>query len=47
MSIQKKISAGATVGALALGIFVVYSSIGSHVAVQAQNGAPRYKFDPD
>src|SRR5882724_13415923 len=47
MSIQKKISAGATAVVLALGMFAAYSSIGSHASVQAQSGAPRYKFDPD
>src|SRR5438477_5737907 len=47
MSIQKKISAGATAVVLALGMFAAYSSIGSHASVQAQNGAPRYKFDPE
>jgi len=46
MSIQKKVSAGASAVVLALGVFVVYST-GSHSGVQAQNGAPRYKFDPD
>ena len=47
MSIQNKVSAGATAVVLALGMFVVYSSFGSHASVQAQNGAPRYRFDPD
>jgi len=46
MSIQKKVSAGASAVVLALGVFVVYST-GSHSGVQAQTGAPRYKFDPD
>ncbi len=41
MNIQKKVRAGAVVVSIALGVFVVYVSLGA----QAQSG-PRYVFDP-
>ena len=41
MDIQKKVRAGAVVVSIALGVFVVYVSLGA----QAQTG-PRYVFDP-
>ena len=42
MSMQKKVRAAAVVVSIALGVFVVYASLG---AQQAQSG-PRYLFDP-
>ena len=42
MSMQKKLRAAAVVVSIALGVFVVYVSLG---AQQAQSG-PRYLFDP-
>ncbi len=42
MSIQKKLRVGAVVASIALGVFVVYVSLG---AQQTQSG-PRYLYDP-
>src|SRR4051812_37482305 len=47
MSMQKKVRAAAIVASIGLGAFMVYSSVGPQADVQAQNGASRYKFDPD
>src|SRR3954467_2778591 len=47
MTIQKKTRTAVLAVSLGLGAFVLYSSLGSQVRVEAQTGAPRYKFDPD
>jgi len=42
MSIQKKVRTGAVIASIALGVFVVYVSLGA----QAQSSGPRYVYDP-
>src|SRR5437762_14177899 len=42
MNIQKKLRAGAVIVSIALGMFVVYATLG----VQAQASGPRYVYDP-